>query len=162
MEKIANELLNEVIAGAKKAFLLSNREGESSLHFGRRTVPNVDYMLWFSGEKGDWLFCSGDKNRRSFQLLFDDYGLDAKQLRFAVQTEEGIILSSDDEDVVGLISIHTSAEHECPLSILGLINHWGEEPSSMFLADRSTDLIDFSGCMAQTFQALMLRTADGE
>lgn len=151
---IANQIMRNIQAGAKRAFMLRKQSFATHLCFGAAAVPDVNFLLWLNSPQVSQFLSSSIPTADDFTLIFDGYGADPKRVRFALIKGEQVVLDSDAAGVTGLFSIHTQGGHAMPLCILGLINHWGEDPSSIFLADRSEDLILFAGNMAQTIQVL--------
>lgn len=159
---IAAQILYRIRTGSRKAFQLSKNGPTAELTFGLTTVPDVQFLIWLVGSQGALALSSRGPTEERFTFLFDGYGADPKRTHFALVKADRVVLDSDTPGVIGLFSIYTSAPHPMPLCILGLINHWGTEPSSIFLADRSEDLIQFTGDFARTIDALTEGFGDGE
>lgn len=159
--QLLDDLMRRVRMGARKAFWLSRRGGVTILCFGATTVPRVEYLVWLQTAEGLLVVQSGagpggleDAATPDFDFVFDGYGAAPQNVRFALVQNGRLVLDSTSADLVGVFSIYSTQQEKYPLSILGLVNHWGKHPTSIFLADRSDDLIFFSGCLAQIFQAL--------
>lgn len=151
---IATQVVHRIRIGSRKAFQLCKTGPTAELTFGLTTVPSVDFLIWLVGPQDSWALSSHGPAEEQFTFLFDGYGTDPKRVHFALVQNGRVVLDSETPEVIGLFSIHTSARHPMPLSILGLINHWGSDQSSIFLSDRSTDLILFAECFAKTIGAL--------
>lgn len=157
---IAAQIVHRIRTGSRGAFQLSKTGPTAELIFGLTTVPDVKFLIWLVGPRGTWILNSRGPTEERFTFLFDRYGTDPKRVNFTLVQDDQVVLDSTSTDVIGLFSIHTSVRHPMPLCLLGLINHWGPDQSSIFLADRSEDLLLFTESFAKTIEALTRGTTD--
>lgn len=153
-KNIAMDIMSRVRTGARGAFLLSKQGHRSDLCFGACVVENVEFLIWLASSNFNRVLTHRDITDETVEFIFDSYGSDQTLVRFALACDGKGILDSNTTPIVGIFAIHTSACHKTPLSMLGLIVHKGDDPVSIFIADRSNDLITFSGALAQLIQLL--------
>ena len=152
---IANDILRHLRMGSKGAFALSIRGDAADLSFGANAIPEVQFMLWLKTVDSQYALTNNTSEVPEFDFVFDRYGQGETKVRFALVSAGKVLLDSRTTPLAGLFLIRTDSQAEQPACIAGIINHFGEEPQSLFIANRAPEMIDFSNSLVSSILAMM-------
>ena len=151
---IANDILHHLRIGAKGAFLLSVRGGAAELSFGANTISEVNFMLWLKGIYSQYALTNTTSELGDFDFVFDQYGQGETKVRFALVSGGKVLLDSRTMPLAGMFLIRTDSQAEQTACIAGIINHFGEDRQSLFIANRAHEMIDFSNSLVRSILAM--------
>lgn len=157
---LAQEVAQKIRYGAKHAFALSVRDQKSELTFGGNSVQDVSAFLWLVTSHSQIIQRTGAGD--SFEFLFDLYGPEQASVRFALISKGELILDSQETPLAGFFTIRSLPGAKLPFCILGLLNHQGDRPASIFLADRTSDMIRYAELQADVITLLLERAASDD
>lgn len=151
---IANDIRRYLRVGARGAFALSIRRDAADLNFGANVIPDVQFLLWIKTVDSQYALTNNSSELPAFDFAFDRYGQGEAKVRFALVSDGKVLLDSRTTPLAGMFLIRTDSQAEEPACIAGIINHFGEEPQSLFIANRAPEMIDFSNSLVRSILAM--------
>lgn len=151
---IANDILRHLRIGSKGAFALSIRGDAADLSFGANAIPDVQFLLWLKTVDSQYALTNSTSELHKFDFVFDRYGQGETKVRFALVSDGKVLLDSRTTPLAGMFLIRTTPQAEQPACIAGIINHFGETPESVFIANRAPEIIDFSNSLVRSILAM--------